>query len=252
MPKFFVKDDQIKNNKIEIIDEDVNHIVNVLRCKIGENLNIANIDTGKNYESEIEKIDKNSVICKIKREIESSSESNINIDILQGLPKADKMELIIQKSTELGAKEITPVNMERCIVKINAKDESKKINRWQKIAEVAAKQSRRDIIPKVNNIINLKDLEKKESNYDCILVTYEKEESNTLKNELIKLKEVLKVKKNINIAVVIGPEGGFAESEIENLTNIGCKIITLGKRILRTETVALVMTSIILYELENN
>ena len=208
MPKFFVKDDQIKNNKIEIIDEDVNHIVNVLRCKIGENLNIANIDTGKNYESEIEKIDKNSVICKIKREIESSSESNINIDILQGLPKADKMELIIQKSTELGAKEITPVNMERCIVKINAKDESKKINRWQKIAEVAAKQSRRDIIPKVNNIINL--------------------------------------------AVVIGPEGGFAESEIENLTNIGCKIITLGKRILRTETVALVMTSIILYELENN
>ena len=248
MPKFFVKDDQIKNNKIEIIDEDVNHIVNVLRCKIGENLNIANIDTGKNYESEIEKIDKNSVIC----EIESSSESNINIDILQGLPKADKMELIIQKSTELGAKEITPVNMERCIVKINAKDESKKINRWQKIAEVAAKQSRRDIIPKVNNIINLKDLEKKESNYDCILVAYEKEESNTLKNELIKLKEVLKVKKNINIAVVIGPEGGFAESEIENLTNIGCKIITLGKRILRTETVALVMTSIILYELENN
>ena len=142
--------------------------------------------------------------------------------------------------------------MERCIVKINAKDESKKINRWQKIAEVAAKQSRRDIIPKVNNIINLKDLEKKESNYDCILVAYEKEESNTLKNELIKLKEVLKVKKNINIAVVIGPEGGFAESEIENLTNIGCKIITLGKRILRTETVALVMTSIILYELENN
>ena len=252
MPKFFVKDDQIKNNKIEIIDEDVNHIVNVLRCKIGENLNIANIDTGKNYESEIEKIDKNSVICKIKREIESSSESNINIDILQGLPKADKMELIIQKSTELGAKEITPVNMERCIVKINAKDESKKINRWQKIAEVAAKQSRRDIIPKVNNIINLKDLEKKESNYDCILVAYEKEESNTFKNELIKLKEVLKVKKNINIAVVIGPEGGFAESEIENLTNIGCKIITLGKRILRTETVALVMTSIILYELENN
>ncbi len=104
MPKFFVKDDQIKNNKIEIIDEDVNHIVNVLRCKIGENLNIANIDTGKNYESEIEKIDKNSVICKIKREIESSSESNINIDILQGLPKADKMELIIQKVLSLGQK----------------------------------------------------------------------------------------------------------------------------------------------------
>ena len=99
---------------------------------------------------------------------------------------------------------------------------------------------------------NIVLLEKKESNYDCILVAYEKEESNTLKNELIKLKEVLKVKKNINIAVVIGPEGGFAESEIENLTNIGCKIITLGKRILRTETVALVMTSIILYELENN
>lgn len=148
MPKFFVKASQIKNNKIEIINEDVNHIANVLRCKLGNKLNICNIDDGKNYETKIIQINKDTICLEIIKNIESESESNIHINILQALPKADKMELIIQKSTELGAKEITPVNMERCVVKINNKDEQKKIDRWQKIAEVASKQSGRDIIPK--------------------------------------------------------------------------------------------------------
>ena len=171
---------------------------------------------------------------------------------MQGLAKADKMELIIQKSTELGVKEITPVNMERCVVKVNGKDEARKIERWQKIAEVAAKQSGRNIIPKVNNIIRLKDIEKILIDYNCILVAYEKEENNTLKHELLNLKKEIKEKNNLNIAILIGPEGGISENEIDYLKQIGTKIITLGKRILRTETVALAVSSIILYELENN
>lgn len=249
MPKFFVKSEQIKDNEIQIINEDVNHIANVLRYKVEDKLNICNIDNGKNYESEITEINKALVNCKIIKEIESNAESNIHINILQGLPKADKMELIIQKSTELGVKEITPVNMERCIVKINGKDEAKKIDRWQKIAEVAAKQSGRDIIPKVNNIINLKQIEKIVKDYDLVLVAYEKEEKNTLKHELLKLKKEINNKDNVKIAVVIGPEGGISEEEISFLENLNTKIITLGKRILRTETVALTMSSIILYEL---
>ncbi len=252
MPKFFVKASQIKNDKIEIINEDVNHIANVLRCKIEDKLNICNIDDGKNYEAEIIQINKDSIYLEIVKYIESESESNIYINILQGLPKADKMELIIQKTTELGAKEITPVNMERCVVKINTKDEQKKIDRWQKIAEVASKQSGRDIIPKVNNIIKLKDIEKILVDYDLVLVAYEKEENNTLKQELLNLKEKMKEKSNVNIGILIGPEGGISENEINYLEQLGIKIITLGKRILRTETVALAMTSIILYELENN
>lgn len=252
MPKFFVKASQIKNNKIEIINEDVNHIANVLRCKLGDKLNTCNIDDGKNYETKIIQINKDTICLEIIKNIESESESNIHINILQALPKADKMELIIQKSTELGAKEITPVNMERCVVKINNKDEQKKIDRWQKIAEVASKQSGRDIIPKVNRIIKLKDIEEILADYDLLLVAYEKEENNTLKQELLNLKEKMKEKSNLNIAILIGPEGGISENEIEYLKQIGTKIITLGKRILRTETVALAMTSIILYELENN
>lgn len=252
MPKFFVKASQIKNNKIEIINEDVNHIANVLRCKIEDELNVCNIDNGKNYETKIIQINKDSICLEIIKNIESESESNIHINILQGLPKADKMELIIQKSTELGAKEITPVNMERCVVKINNKDEQKKIDRWQKIAEVASKQSGRNIIPKINSVIKLKDIEKILADYDLVLVAYEKEENNTLKQELLSLKEKMKEKSNLNIAILIGPEGGISESEIEYLKQVGTKIITLGKRILRTETVALAMTSIILYELENN
>ncbi|MCI8487054.1 MAG: 16S rRNA (uracil(1498)-N(3))-methyltransferase [Clostridia bacterium] len=252
MPKFFVKASQIKNDKIEIINEDVNHIANVLRCKIEDKLNICNIDDGINYETKIIQINKDSIYLEILKYIESESESNIHINILQGLPKADKMELIIQKTTELGAKEITPVNMERCVVKINTKDEQKKIDRWQKIAEVASKQSGRDIIPKVNNIIKLKDIEKILVDYDLVLVAYEKEEKNTLKHELLNLKEKMKEKSNLNIAILIGPEGGISENEVNYLEQLGTKIITLGKRILRTETVALAMTSIILYELENN
>ena len=247
MPKFFVKNEQISNNKITIIGEDVNHIKNVLRLKIDDNIQVCNVDTSINYTCGISKINNDSIECMIFSEKNSNCESNIHINIFQGLPKADKMELIIQKSVELGADEITPVEMKRCVVKIDEKSKSKKIERWQKISEVAAKQSGRDIVPKINNIVNVKNICNLIYKYDIVLLAYENEKENTLKSELIKLKN----NDNLKIGVIIGPEGGLEEQEVELLKLFGAKIITLGNRILRTETVALVVTGIIMYELEN-
>ncbi len=154
MPKFFVKENQVQNNKITIIGSDVNHIINVLRMKDGDKLNICNADNSQNYLAEIINIQKKEIECKIIETLEAKEESNVDITIYQGLPKADKMELIIQKSTELGVKELIPVDMERCVSKINGKDAAKKIERWQKISYSAAKQSMRNIVPKVNDVIN--------------------------------------------------------------------------------------------------
>lgn len=244
MPKFFVSEKE--ENIIKIVNSDVNHIKNVLRKKIGDEIEVCDGTTGQDYLCVIEEITDQKIVCVIKEEINESSESNIKITVFQGLPKADKMELIIQKSVELGAYEITPVEMKRCVVQLKEKDKVKKIERWQKISEVAAKQSGRNIIPKINSIISIKEICNEFLNFDLIILAYENEKENTLKNVL----KSLKVKENINIGIIIGPEGGFDEHEVESLKQYGAKIITLGKRILRTETAALNMISVILYELE--
>lgn len=244
MPKFFVKDNQVKENIVCIVGTDVNHIANVLRLKVDDEIQVCNEDKGLNYNTKIVEINREFVKCNILEIREAKSEANIHINILQGLPKAEKMELIIQKCTELGVKEITPVEMERCIVKLDGKAESKKQERWQKIAEVAAKQSGRDKIPNINNVINIKNVCYNLASYDIVLVPYENEKNVTLKEVLNKLP-----KKDLKIAIIIGPEGGFEEKEIKMLAENNCKIVTLGNRILRTETVAIAMTSVILYEL---
>ena len=158
------------------------------------------------------------------------------------------MELIIQKGTELGVSTFWPVSFKRSIVKLSGKDEIKKVDRWQKIAEVAAKQSHRDLIPEVKNIINIKNICDLIQDYDVVLLAYENEENNYIKNELQNIKNS---KEKLKIAVIIGPEGGIEEEEIKILEEAGSKVISLGKRILRTETVALQVSSIIMYELEN-
>lgn len=248
MRKFFVKENQINSELITILDEDVNHIKNVLRLNVGEILQICDIDSSKNYICEILELTAKSVTCKILEEIQSIAEGNVELHIFQGLPKADKMELIIQKGTELGVSEFVPVSFKRSIVKISPKDEKKKIDRWNKISEVAAKQSKRDIIPKVRNVESIKNVCNEIKNYDIVLLAYELEENNYIKNELLKIKNT---KENYKIAVIIGPEGGIEKEEVEVLENAGAKVISLGKRILRTETVALQVSSIIMYELEN-
>lgn len=246
MPKFFVDTNRINNNNITIIGTDVNHIKNVLRLKEKETLEICNQDTQENYLCEIENISESKIQCSIIEKLSKNSESNIEVTIFQGLPKSDKMELIIQKGVELGAYSITPVEMARCVVKLNGKDKAKKIDRWQKISEVAAKQCGRDTIPKINEIITIKDIIEEIKKYDVIIVAYEKEKENTIK------KELKQIKKNglTKIGIVIGPEGGLEEKEVETLKCNGAKIITLGKRILRTETAALNILSNIIYELE--
>ena len=246
MYKFFVSGNQICSNNMKIVGEDVNHIANVLRLKSGEQIIVCNKDTGKSYISKIDEINKDYIICKIVEDIIESTESYVNIDLFQGIPKMDKMEYIIQKATELGVKNIFPVNLERCIVKLDSKSEIKKIERWQKIAEVAAKQSKRDKIPAIKNIVNIKNICQEIKKYDIILIAYENEEKNKLKKVLKDLDR----EKKLNIGIVVGPEGGLTEKEVQQLTDLGAKSVTLGKRILRTETASLMILSDIIYEFE--
>lgn len=204
MPKFFVKDEQIKENEIVIQGQDINHIKKVLRAKIGDELQICNSKTKENFLCDIEKIDNSEIICNIKQKLEEKVESNIEVTIFQGLPKADKMEYIIQKSVELGVYDITPVEMKRCVVKLDDKDKNKKVSRWQKISEVAAKQCGRDIIPEIKDIINVKKLCNLIESYDIVLVAYENEKENTLKEEIESIKENTKYDKDkLKIGIVI-------------------------------------------------
>ena len=246
MPKFFVTNQNIQKNQITIIGEDVNHIKNVLRKKKEDEITICNAETSEDYLCKISKLEENQIICNIIKKLETNAEAKIEVTIFQGLPKADKMEFIIQKAVELGVYDITPIEMKRCSVKLNDKDKKKKLERWQKIAQVAAKQSGRNRIPKINEIISIKNICNLCQKYDIVIVAYEKEKENKLKYELEKLK--LCQDENLKIAILIGPEGGIDPSEIALLQEEGAKIVTLGNRILRTETVALNMLSIIMYE----
>ena len=248
MPKFFVTTNDIKEDTIIIQNEDVNHIKNVLRAKVDDTIDICDSETSKNYICKIEQIEEKNIYCHIINEIQTNVEPHIKVSVFQGLPKADKMELVIQKSVELGVYDIIPVEMKRCVVKLNEKDKIKKMQRWQKISEGAAKQSGRDIIPTIHPVINIKTLCENIKEYDLVLVAYENEKINTLKQELQKIKQN---NAETKIAIIIGSEGGIDDKEIEHFKENKAKIITLGNRILRTETVALNMLSVIMYELDS-
>ncbi len=241
MAKFFVFNNLIKDDKVFIDGENVNHIINSLRCKIGEEIEISTGD-GFDYLCKIEEISKDLVIAKIIDCFGNESEPNVKITLYQGLPKAEKMELIIQKSIELGIDEIVPINTDRTIVKLAGKEE-KKLARWNKIAEAAAKQSRRGKVPKVRSVINFSQAIQQASKNDINIIPYEKEEKNSIKN-------IIKGFDGESIGIFIGPEGGFSEKEIEIAIKNNIKPITLGKRILRTETAGFITTAILLYELE--
>lgn len=243
MHKFFVPENNINEKNVIITGDDVKHIYKVLRLKPGDKININNC-RGKEFFAEIKSIDKTQIFCEIIEHISIDNESNININLYQGLPKASKMELIIQKATELGVMSITPVITDRVVVK-GEHSESKKVERWSKIALEACKQSKRTIIPKVNNIINFNDFLSEVRKFDLIVVPYENEENHGVRNMILNLQG-----KHINtIAIMVGPEGGFEEEEIEKLKGIGAYIVTLGPRILRTETAGFVCASLLMYEL---
>lgn len=246
MPKFFIKQEQMKQDDLLTIGgEDVKHIKDVLRFKKEEIVQVCNTSKRENYECKICQITDQEITCQIVRRIEAEAEPLNEIVVYQALPKQEKMEWILQKATELGMYKMVPIQTKRCIVKFDEKTAYRKVERWQKIIESAAKQSGRDSIPKIELPKTIDKIKEEIEDYDLFLVAYEKEQNQTLKQELKKQKSGQN-----KIAILIGPEGGLEEEEVEILRKKGAKVITLGKRILRTETVALHMISNILYELE--
>ena len=173
------------------------------------------------------------------------------LDVYQGLPKFDKMELIIQKGTELGVHSFIPVKMKRSIVKLDDKDATKKVERWNKISEVAAKQSLRSIVPVVEMPLKVNDVVNRISDYDLVILAYEEEKNRYVGQELLEIKEKCSSCAEIKVAIIIGPEGGLDSEEVQTLKENGAKVVSLGKRILRTETASMQLSSIIMYELEN-
>lgn len=242
MHKFFVDKKDIESDLACIKNEDVKHIYKVLRLQAGDNISINDLN-GSEYLGKIINISKTEVKVKLIEKVAVNNESPVNVYLFQGLPKSSKMDLIVQKATELGVKEITPVVMGRVVVKSEL-GEFRKVDRWNRIALEACKQSKRSLVPLINTPIDFKELIDELHKADLIVVPYENEEGYGIKKMVRNLNHEIK-----NIAVIIGPEGGFEEEEIENLKDIGANIVTLGPRILRTETAGFVCTSILLYEL---
>lgn len=247
MQRFFVEPHQIDEeaHQIHITGSDVNHISNVLRMKTGEELWISD---GSKYEYRctIESFEPDEVLLHIVYSQEPEYELPCRIYLFQGLPKADKMELIIQKAVELGAYEIIPVETKRCVVKLDGKKSAKKTARWQQIAESAAKQSKRMLIPNVHEVLTFREALKYAESMDVRLVPYE------LARGMQETKEILAgIEPGQSVGIFIGPEGGFEEKEIETAIEGGAKPITLGRRILRTETAGLAILSVLMFQLEN-
>ena len=244
MYHFFVTPEQVKDNYIQIEGLDVNHIKNVLRMKVGEELEISD-GNNKKYLCEIEAMTSEVVSVTIKEELLCNTELPSKIYLFQGLPKADKMELIVQKAVELGAYEIIPVATKRAVVKLDDKKALKKVERWNAISEGGAKQSGRNVVPKVKQVMSYQEALEYAKKLDVLLIPYELAEG---MNETRQVMEAITPGQSIGI--FIGPEGGFETSEVDYASKCGAKAITLGKRILRTETAGLTILSILMYHLE--
>ena len=246
MNQFFVEPGQIREKKIIITGKDVNHIKNVLRMKTGEELSVSNGCDGKEYRGIIEEFTDDAVVCALAFVKEDGVELPSKVYLYQGLPKADKMELIIQKAVELGVYEIIPVATKRAVVKLDEKKSKSKITRWQAISEAAAKQSKRAIIPNVADVLSFKEALKECQKAKVKVIPYE------LAEGMDKTKEIISdLKPGQDVAIFIGPEGGFDDAEIEAAIEAGVIPVTLGKRILRTETAGFTILSWIMYQLEN-
>lgn len=245
MNKFFVPKENISEQIAIIRGEDVKHIYKVLRLKSGDKISINDCE-GSEYLGEIESINKESISVILTDELAINNESPIQVYLYQGLPKASKMDLIVQKSVELGIAEVNPIITQRVIAKGEI-GEFKKVDRWNKIALEACKQCKRSIIPKIKTPLEFQEFINEIKDMDLIIVPYENENGYGIK------KVTSSIDKNSihKVAIVIGPEGGFEEDEIAVLRENGAYIVTLGPRILRTETAGIVTLSIIMYELSD-
>ncbi|MDO5126847.1 MAG: 16S rRNA (uracil(1498)-N(3))-methyltransferase [Eubacteriales bacterium] len=246
MPRFYVDSGIGFDKSITITGADVNHIKNVLRLKCGDKITIGD-GMGKDYLCKICEIGNDCVVADIEDVFANATELPVRITLFQGMPKSDKMEFIIQKAIELGVTEIVPVMTKRTVVKIDEKKEQKKLERFQAIAMSAAKQSGRGIVPKVKEFMTFKQALSYAKNLDMNIIPYEDARGIGYAKEVIG-----SVAKNKSLGIFIGPEGGFAKEEVDFAMSLGAKCITLGNRILRTETAGMAILSILMFELESS
>lgn len=246
MLHLFADPSDVQNELLTITGPEVNHIRNVMRLKPGEEISVSIGGDGKEYRYGIESYTEDSVLCRLRFVKDKEVELPVKVLLFQGLPKADKMDLIVQKAVELGAAEIIPVSMERCVVKLDAGKAAKKTARWQTIAESAASQSRRSIIPRVLAPMSMREaVEYAKEQTEVRVIPYElQEDDGSVKQYLESLKE------GQSVSIFIGPEGGFTPAEVEFAKEAGIRPISLGRRILRTETAGLAILSWLIYILE--
>ena len=246
MLHIFVDPAQMKGDLLYVTGKDVNHIKNVMRLKQGDEISVRTGQDDREYRYGIEEFTDYEVVCRLRFVKEADVELPVKVYIFQGLPKADKMELIIQKAVELGAAEIIPVQMRRCVVKLDGAKKGKKTQRWQAIAESAAKQSRRAVVPLVREPMTMEEAVRfAEQNTDVRLLPYELQEADGSTREVMD-----GIREGSAVSIFIGPEGGFDPAEVEMAREAGVVPISLGKRILRTETAALVALSFLIYHFE--
>ncbi len=247
MYQFFVEPGQVhmEEKQVVILGADVNHIKNVLRMKPGEEISVSDGRDGKEYRCGILSFAEDKVLCELRFVKENNVELPSRIYLFQALPKADKMELIVQKAVELGVYQIIPVAAGRCVVKLDDKKAASRTARWQGIAEAAAKQSRRAIVPEVSSVISFEQAVQKAVSMNVKMIPYE------LAENMSRTREIMEgLTPGQEIAVFIGPEGGFQEAEIGLALENGVEPVTLGRRILRTETAGLTVLSWMMYMLE--
>lgn len=243
MFQFFVEPEQILKEEIEITGSDVNHMKNVLRMKIGEHVRVSD-NQGGNFLCEIIKINSEQVILKILEECEGT-ELPVKVTLFQALPKGDKMEWVVQKAVELGVYEIIPVVMKNCVVKLDAKKAETKRVRWQAIAESAAKQCKRSLLPQIGEVRDFSEAVTYARSMDIQLFPYEQARGMAYTREVLH-----GIRKGASIGIFIGPEGGFSSEEIE-IVQDDMALISLGNRILRTETAGMAALAMLIYEMEN-
>ena len=246
MHRFFVEPSQIGEKEIVITGPDVNHIRNVLRMRAGEEL-LAADGQGSEYRCILRELQDSEIRAEICRKLSGSAELPSRITLFQGLPKSDKMDLIIQKCVELGVFRIVPVTTKRTVVKLDAKKEESRRKRWTAVSESAAKQSKRMIVPKVHPVMKFGDALEYARSLDLVLIPYERAKGMRYTKELF-----ASIRPGQSVGIFIGPEGGFEQAEVEQAVETGAVPVTLGKRILRTETAGMTVLSILMYLMEED
>ena len=244
MHRFFVPAENVGNGEIRVTGDDINHIKNVLRMTAGEKV-VVSCGQGTDYYCIIEDIQETGVSLRIQEEKPAVTELPVRIVLFQALPKVDKMELVIQKAVELGASEVVPVRSRRCVVKLDAHREAKKLARWRAIAESAAKQSGRGILPQIHDSMDFGKALEYAQELDSVLIPYELCDAIDESQHIVQRA----VRQN-SIGIFIGPEGGFERSEVEAAVRSGAQPVSLGKRILRPETAGLAVLSVLMFLIE--